>query len=647
MSAVDRQSKTFALLLRIRLLLEAGLGLVLLLFGIRALSSGAGRDLLQALGFILIVAAFFFPIARSLGFVVLAGVGSRRLQRQPDQPPSLILLAAVLDLPMLLAFVLGSGALPWPGTVSTGLALVLLIWDVALIVSTLRMTPSRTPTAEGTAARPTSIVLRAAPLLANAMCLIFLVQFATATQHVAPPHELRIDKIPEVPKVPTVVTGLRNPVADETALWSLRSGMGTTELVRLDLERYVMQYRYPLPKEIASVSTDLRGMLRHPSGERLLLIHNHERDLLYVLAAKPEGGVRVVLSLAPVAKWATQPLDPERRYDRLMIMGWTLSGERLEFVSQSCLYFEYETGSASGQITGVRRLPGCDDRFDEVRWARRERDGWHLLIEKKSARTWSLTGPAGAQPIPGIADNIDLRIDMSPGNILSSSSLPPQYVFIGGKLVALKPPPPVPSDFVVTGGLPTLAAEGLHHSPYFCRARQYPCALPWGSDWIRADTEHDGLQLSSDLSTPGVQVAPRHVSTVFVPYFVPVGERAWLVTQSDSYVLELRRPLQLVPISLMARIRRLVPTDEESLQLKVRWLGAKAGGYEGVDSLQSAMIWNIIKYLPLPVGPMFTLIFLLLRRDPRSQRLLQILALGYLMLCVIGGPLLLTELDAF
>ena len=90
-----------------------------------------------------------------------------------------------------------------------------------------------------------------------------------------------------------------------------------------------------------------------------------------------------------------------------------------------------------------------------------------------------------------------------------------------------------------------------------------------------------------------------------------------------------------------------MPIDDESLQLKVRWLGARAGGYEGVESLQSAMIWNIIKYLPLPVGPLFTLLFLLLRRDPRTHRLLQILALGYLMLCVIAGPLLLGELDAF
>lgn len=647
MLAANRQTQTLALLLRIRLLIEAGLGITLLLLGMRVLGFGPRGGTLDALGWILILAAFFFPIARSVGFVLLAGLGSRRLQRQPDRPPSLILVAAALDLPMLLAFVLGRGALPWAGSVSMGLAVFLLLWDVALIVIALRTPPSPTPAAAGTAERPTSIVLRAAPLLANLMCLVFLLQFAAATQHVAPPHELRIDKLPEVPKVPALVPGLDHPVSDGTALWSLRSGMGTTELVRVDLERYLMQYRYPLPAEIAQVSTDLRGMLLHPSGERLLLIHNHQRDSLYVLAAQPTGGVRTVFSLAGIAGWTTRPPDSESRHDRLMIMGWTLNGETLEFVTQSCLYFEYALGAATGQISNMRRLAGCEGRFDEVRWATHKRDGWRLFIEKKSEGTWILSGPAGPQPVTGIADNVDLRIDVSPGNILSGSSVPPQYVLPDGKLVELKPPPPVPSDFVITGGLPTLDARGIHYTPHFCRNRQYPCGLAWGSDWIRADAEHDGLRLSADLTKPGSLVAPRKVSTVFVPYFVSAGDRAWFVTQSDSYVIELRKPLTLVPISLMSRIRRLVPVDDESLRLKVRWLGAKAGGYEGVDSLQSAMIWNVIKYLPLPVGPLFTLLFLLLRRDPRSHRLLQIIALCYLMLCVIGGPLLLTELDAF
>ena len=647
MSAVNRLNQTFARLLRIRLFIEAGLGIALLLLGVRVLGFGNGRGTLQSLGFILIFAAFFFPIARSLGFFVLAGLGSLRLQRQPDQPPSLILLAAVLDLPMLLAFVLGSGVLPWAGSLSTGLALFLLIWDVALIVITLRRMPPAAPGTAEAAVRPPSIVLRAAPLLANLMCVVFVLQFAAATQHVAPPHEPRIDRSPEVPNTPSVVAGLRDPVADGAALWSLRSGMGTTELVRLDLERYLMQYRYPLPTEIAASSTDLRGMLQHPSGERLLLVHSHQRDSLYVLAARPEGGLRTVLSLAPIAQWTARLPEAERRHDRLMIVGWTLTSDRLEFVTQSCVYFEYGLGAATGQISNLRRLPGCEGTFDEVRWARRERDGWRLLVEKKSERSWIVSRPAGAQPVAGISDHIDPRIDMSPGNILTPSSLPPQYRFSDDTLRPIQPPAPVPSDFVVSGGLPALDAQGVHYTPYFCRNRRYPCGLAWGADWIRADAEHQGLQLSDDLSRPGRAVTPRKVSTVFVPYLVPAGERAWLVTQSDSYVIELRKPLQLVPISLMSRIRRLVPIDEESLQLKVRWLGAKAGGYEGVDSLPSAMLWNVLKYLPLPLGPLFTLLFLLLRRDPRSHRLLQILALGYLMLCVIGGPLLLTELDAF
>lgn len=648
MLAAGLPAKTFLLFLRTRLILEAVLGIGTLILAVAALGTEPRHSVLHAIGWVLILAAFFFPIARSLGFLFVAGLGSLRLQRHPDKPPSLILLAAALDLPVLVALALGSGALPWKGAGSTGLAVVLLLWDVALIALMTRKAPTPDAvTADAGDSRPPSIVLRAAPTVAHGVTLLFVGRFLAATQQVAPPHELHIDKLPDVPGVPALPPGLQKPVVDDGALWSLHSGMGTTTLSRVDLQQYVMQYRFPLPPEIAGKSTDLRGLLRHPSGERLLLIHSSQYDRLWVLAVRPEGGVRTLSSVDRIAAWSTPPPKTESWGERLTIMGWTLSGEKLELVTSACLYFELALNGTAGQPSQVRRLPGCQGHFDEVRWAARDSAGWRLLVEQRSGHTWLLVAPDGVQPIPGIDGNSDVRIDLSPGNILPPSVLPPQYVFAGGKLVAIRPPPQAPADFENTSGMRVLDAQGLHYTPYFCKGRMDPCLLPAGSDWIRTDGGHDGLQVSSDPTQPGQRVAPRQVSTVFVPYIVTLEDRIWLVTQSDSYVIALRKPASLVPISLMDRVRRLVPTDQESLQRKVRWLGARAGGYEGVGSLQSTQLWNLIKYLPLLLGPIFSLLCLLLRLVPHARRPLQLAALAYLMLCLIAGPLFFSEIDAF
>lgn len=645
MPAGDPQTRTFSLLLRIRLVIEAVLGVGLIALGAPVLLRGSGRDVVQSIGWILIFAAFFFPIARSLSFLLLAGIGSLRLRQNPKRPPSLILLATALDLPVSLAFALSSGLLPWAGILSSGLAVVLLLWDVVLLVLTVRRLPARST--ESAAARPSSFVLRLAPVLANAMCVLFLVRFVTAVTQVAPPHELRIDKSSDVAAVPKMAPSIQSPLVDEDAVWSLHSGMGSTELARVDLQRYQMQYRFPLPPEIAQSSTEFRGALRHPNGDRLLLIYKSQTDDLFVLAARPEGGIRTVLSLGSPARWEPKPPDSGSRSERLVIMGWSLTNEKFEFITQKGLHIEYAMSAATRSPSSVRRVVGCEGSFDEVRWAARERNGWRLLIEKQSERQWIVVGPEGTHPLDGSSDHSELRIDLSPGNIMNSSSLPARFEFRGDKLVEIKPMPPVPSNYVASKGLSTLDAQGLHYAPAFCKERLPPCMLPTGTDWIHVDRGSDGLRLASDPTRPGELVAPRQVSAVFVPHLVTWQDRAWLIMHTDPYVIALRKPLKLVPLGLLERLQRIVPTDEESLRLKVRWMGAKAGGWEGVDSLGSAVMWNIIKYLPLALGPLFTLLFLLLRRDPRAHRLLQLTALCYLMLCVIAGPLLFYDLESF
>lgn len=170
-----RQHSLLSVLLWVRLLIDAILGATGLILGVPLLLGSSGSSVVEGFALVIAITSILVPCIRSLVFLLLGGYGAIRLRRDPTQSPWPVLLAACLDLPMVLGMLIAGGLVPFVlkgDAGSTILACVLLASDLALIVLSAR---ARGPSAEvpdRAQPGPGPQILQLAPHLAGVVCMV-------------------------------------------------------------------------------------------------------------------------------------------------------------------------------------------------------------------------------------------------------------------------------------------------------------------------------------------------------------------------------------------------------------------------------------------------------------------------------------------